>query len=178
MLDTPGELFGYVRKQQPWADPKVVKVVGTCFSCRQYFSISLFETLDFTFAHNCTVFYFCQEKAIVEEAAPPKPSEEEFNPFLVFPLPEENFKVMSDMKAISYVFYLVVLFLFIHLLFVGGEHCNELTAFRCQNFCDFFNLIIVLIYRFDDTNPEAEKKEYIDHIKEIVGWMGWEPFKA
>ncbi|XP_010320759.1 glutamine--tRNA ligase isoform X2 [Solanum lycopersicum] len=30
---------------------------------------------------------------------------------------------------------------------------------------------------FDDTNPEAEKKEYIDHIKEIVGWMGWEPFK-
>ncbi|KAF6160795.1 hypothetical protein GIB67_035996 [Kingdonia uniflora] len=31
--------------------------------------------------------------------------------------------------------------------------------------------------RFDDTNPEAEKKEYIDHIKEIVEWMGWKPFK-
>nr|GEW77335.1 glutamine--tRNA ligase-like [Tanacetum cinerariifolium] len=31
--------------------------------------------------------------------------------------------------------------------------------------------------RFDDTNPEAEKKEYIDHIEEIVGWMGWKPFK-
>ena len=27
--------------------------------------------------------------------------------------------------------------------------------------------------RFDDTNPEAESKEYIDHIKEIVSWMGW-----
>ena len=31
------------------------------------------------------------------------------------------------------------------------------------------------ILRFDDTNPEAEKKEYIDHIQEIVAWMGWSP---
>ncbi|OEL25456.1 Glutamine--tRNA ligase [Dichanthelium oligosanthes] len=31
---------------------------------------------------------------------------------------------------------------------------------------------------FDDTNPEAEKKEYIDHIQEIVHWMGWEPYKV
>jgi glutaminyl-tRNA synthetase len=27
--------------------------------------------------------------------------------------------------------------------------------------------------RFDDTNPEAESTEYIEHIKEIVSWMGW-----
>ncbi|KAH0893518.1 hypothetical protein HID58_055947, partial [Brassica napus] len=31
--------------------------------------------------------------------------------------------------------------------------------------------------RYDDTNPEAEKKEYINHIEEIVNWMGWAPFK-
>ncbi|KRH54694.1 hypothetical protein GLYMA_06G203400v4 [Glycine max] len=31
--------------------------------------------------------------------------------------------------------------------------------------------------RYDDTNPEAEKKEYIDHIEESVQWMGWKPFK-
>ena len=33
-------------------------------------------------------------------------------------------------------------------------------------------------FRYDDTNPEAEKKEYIDHIEEIVKWMGWEPFQV
>ncbi|KAG0462950.1 hypothetical protein HPP92_021426 [Vanilla planifolia] len=32
--------------------------------------------------------------------------------------------------------------------------------------------------RYDDTNPEAEKKEYIDHIQEIVQWLGWKPFKT
>jgi hypothetical protein len=44
-------------------------------------------------------------------------------------------------------------------------------------------LLLTLIYhlytfRYDDTNPEAEKKEYIDHIEEIVEWMGWKPFKV
>ena len=34
------------------------------------------------------------------------------------------------------------------------------------------------VLRFDDTNPEAEKQEYIDHIMEIVSWLGWEPFKV
>jgi glutaminyl-tRNA synthetase len=32
--------------------------------------------------------------------------------------------------------------------------------------------------RFDDTNPEAEKQEYIDHILEIVSWLGWKPSKV
>ena len=32
--------------------------------------------------------------------------------------------------------------------------------------------------RYDDTNPEAEKQEYIDHIQEIVQWLGWKPFKV
>ena len=32
--------------------------------------------------------------------------------------------------------------------------------------------------RFDDTNPEAEKQEYIDHIQDIVSWLGYKPYKA
>ncbi|PPD88791.1 hypothetical protein GOBAR_DD14274 [Gossypium barbadense] len=39
------------------------------------------------------------------------------------------------------------------------------------------NCFFVLSSKYDDTNPEAEKKEYINHIEEIVQWMGWEPFK-
>jgi len=29
--------------------------------------------------------------------------------------------------------------------------------------------------RYDDTNPTAEKEEYIAHIRDIVDWMGWRP---
>ena len=32
--------------------------------------------------------------------------------------------------------------------------------------------------RFDDTNPCKENNEFIDHIKEIVSWLGFTPFKT
>ena len=32
--------------------------------------------------------------------------------------------------------------------------------------------------RFDDTNPEAEKQEYIDHIQDIIAWLGYKPYKV
>lgn len=32
--------------------------------------------------------------------------------------------------------------------------------------------------RFDDTNPCKENNEFIDHIKEIVNWLGFTPFKT
>ena len=29
--------------------------------------------------------------------------------------------------------------------------------------------------RYDDTNPEAEEKEFFDGIKEMVEWLGFKP---
>jgi glutaminyl-tRNA synthetase len=34
------------------------------------------------------------------------------------------------------------------------------------------------IFRYDDTNPEAESKEYIDSLREDVDWLGWNPLKT
>ncbi len=34
------------------------------------------------------------------------------------------------------------------------------------------------IFRYDDTNPEAESKEYIDSLREDVDWMGWKPVRV
>jgi glutaminyl-tRNA synthetase len=34
------------------------------------------------------------------------------------------------------------------------------------------------IFRYDDTNPDAETKEYIDNMAENVAWMGWKPCKT
>ena len=31
-------------------------------------------------------------------------------------------------------------------------------------------------FRYDDTNPEAESKEYIQSLREDVEWLGWKPF--
>jgi glutaminyl-tRNA synthetase len=32
--------------------------------------------------------------------------------------------------------------------------------------------------RFDDTNPEAEEEEYFTAIEEMVGWLGFKPYKV
>ena len=32
--------------------------------------------------------------------------------------------------------------------------------------------------RFDDTNPCKEDTEYIEHIQDIVNWLGYKPFKT
>ncbi|KAA8529139.1 hypothetical protein F0562_034062 [Nyssa sinensis] len=90
-----GELFAHVRKRRPWADPKIVK---------QLIDAKLFELLsERTAADNEKPIKKKEENPVkVEvqttamEAPLPKPSEEELNPFSIFPSPEENFKVHTE----------------------------------------------------------------------------------
>ncbi|KAL0396773.1 UNVERIFIED_CONTAM: Glutamine--tRNA ligase, cytoplasmic [Sesamum calycinum] len=184
-----GELFGYVRKKQPWADPKIVK---------QIIDTKLYALLgERTAADNEKPVKKKKEKpakaeAIVEETAPAKLSEEEINPFSIFPSPEQNFKVhteiyFSDRPVLRACNSKEILDK--HLKVTEGKvftrfppepngylHIGHAKAM----FVDFGLAKErggCCYLRYDDTNPEAEKKEYIDHIEEIVGWMGWEPFK-
>ncbi|KAL7132478.1 hypothetical protein ABFS83_12G076300 [Erythranthe nasuta] len=184
-----GEIFGQIRKKQPWADPKIVK---------QTVDAELYSLLgERTAADNEKPTKKKKEKpkpedkAIVEEAAPVP--EEEINPFSIFPSPEQNLKVVhteiyfSDRPVLRASNSRELLNK--HLKVTDGKvltrfppepngylHIGHAKAM-------FVNFGLAkerggcCYLRYDDTNPEAEKKEYIDHIEEIVGWMGWAPFK-
>ncbi|KAF3431890.1 hypothetical protein FNV43_RR26626 [Rhamnella rubrinervis] len=182
-----GDLFAHVRKKHPWADPKIVK---------QLIDAKLFELLgERTAADNEKVPKKKKEKpAKVEEkpVATPEQPPEDINPFVIFPQPEENFKVHTE------VFYSDGSILRCcnkkellekHLKLTGGK---VLTRFPPEpnGYLHIGHAKAMFIdfglakdrgggcyLRYDDTNPQAEKKEYIDHIEEIVKWMGWEPFK-
>ena len=59
----------------------------------------------------------------------------------------------------------------------GYLHIGHAKAIR-------FNFTVAAEYggetylRFDDTNPCKENNEYIDHIHDIVGWLGYKPHKT
>ncbi|KAF9593838.1 hypothetical protein IFM89_025623 [Coptis chinensis] len=187
---TEGELFAQVRKILPWADTKTVK---------EEILRKLYELVGERTAAD-------DEKPIKQKKKPAKaevqakvvdvptavPSEEELNPFLIFPKPEENLKVhtevfFSDRPVLRVCNTKEMLDK--HLKATGGrvfsrfppEPNGYLHIGHAKALFVSFGLAKerdgCCYLRFDDTNPEAEKKEYIDHIKEIVQWMGWEPFK-
>ncbi|XP_059658809.1 glutamine--tRNA ligase, cytoplasmic-like, partial [Cornus florida] len=183
-----GELFARVRKRQPWADPKIVK---------QLIDAKLYALLGERTAADDEKPIKKKKEKLVKDQTPvvdtlQKPSEEELNPFLIFPSPEENFKVhteifFSDRPVLRACNSREILEK--HLNVTGGKvftrfppepngylHIGHAKAM----FVDFGLAKErggCCYLRYDDTNPEAEKKEYIDHIEEIVRWMGWEPFK-
>ncbi|XP_028757910.1 glutamine--tRNA ligase-like [Neltuma alba] len=207
-----GELLGHVRKRHPWADAKVVK---------QVMDAKLYELLgERTAADDEKPVKKKKEKPAKVDAkaadvpVPEKPSEEDVNPFLIFPNPEENFKVHTEvpfsngsilrccntkeildkhLKAKKEILDKHLMdrkeLLEKHLKAKGG---SVLTRFPPEpnGYLHIGHAKAMFIdfglakdrgggcyLRYDDTNPEAEKKEYIDHIEEIVRWMGWEPLK-
>ncbi|KAG5236897.1 glutamine--tRNA ligase [Salix suchowensis] len=184
-----GDLFGLVRKRLPWADPKTVK---------KLIDANLYELLGGrTAADNEKALKQKKEKsAKVKDikAADDNPSQpsEDLNPFLIFPNPEENFKVhteifFSDRPVLRCCNTKEVLDK--HLKRTSGkvytrfppEPNGYLHIGHAKAMFVSFGLAKerrgCCYLRYDDTNPEAEKKEYIDHIEEIVEWMGWKPFK-
>ncbi|KAG7981084.1 hypothetical protein I3843_05G214200 [Carya illinoinensis] len=185
-----GELLGHVRKRHPWADPKSVK---------QFVDAKFYDLLgERTAADNEKTSKKKKDKPAEVEVktvavvTPEQQSEEELNPFLIFPRPQENFKVhtevfFSDGSVLRCCNTKELLEK--HLNATGGK---VLTRFPPEPngylhighakamFIDFGlakDRSGGCYLRYDDTNPQAEKKEYINHIEEIVHWIGWEPLK-
>ncbi|KAG1366261.1 glutamine--tRNA ligase [Cocos nucifera] len=186
-----GNLYGQVRKRHPWVDAKIVKEV---------IDEKLHGILgERTAADDKKPLKKKKEKPVnVDDGkndvvTSDPPSEEDDNPFSIFPQPEENSKVHTEIffsNGATWRARNTKELLERHLKATGGK---VLTRFPPEPngylhighakamFIDFGlakerNGSCYL--RFDDTNPEAEKREYIDHIQEIVQWMGWQPFKV
>ncbi|KAJ6982156.1 glutamine--tRNA ligase [Populus alba x Populus x berolinensis] len=196
-----GDLFGHVRKRLPWADPKIVKKLideklyellgGRTAADNEKPSKQKKER---------------PAKVEDKKVADDKPVQppEDLNPFLIFPNPRKisryvhteiffsdrpvlqccNTKEVLDkhLKRTSRKVYtrfplsqmdIYTLVMPRQCLLALASQRNEVDAATLGEdlTCHVYS------FRYDDTNPEAEKKEYIDHIEEIVEWMGWKPFK-
>ncbi|KAL6311605.1 hypothetical protein AAG906_039101 [Vitis piasezkii] len=159
-----GDLFGHVRKRQPWADPKIVK---------QLIDAKLYELLGARTAADDEKPSKRRRRSLLKiklllwrllQHSQLKKNLIHFN----IPQPEENFKVPNSLtfKSDRWKSFYTLPPEPNGYLHIGHA---KLWPGKERGGCCYL--------RFDDTNPEAEKKEYIDHIEEIVQWMGWEPFK-
>ncbi|XP_019085766.1 PREDICTED: glutamine--tRNA ligase, cytoplasmic-like isoform X1 [Camelina sativa] len=188
-----GEYIGHVLRYLPWADPSTVKTV---------IEAKMFELLGpRTAADNVKPprveevspgFLSFSMYLLLSVASP---SEYELNPYSRFPQPGKNFlahtKVLFSDGSVLRCKNTKEL-LHKHLKVTGGKVYTRFP-FEPNGYWSFINLLYFqamfanfglaknrggcCYLRYDDTNPEAEKKEHINHIEEIVKWMGWEPFK-
>ncbi|KAI5063130.1 hypothetical protein GOP47_0021677 [Adiantum capillus-veneris] len=187
-----GLLLGKVRKELPWADGKSVKEEMD----------TLMRSLlgERTEEDDAKPVKKKKEKApkvadgaVTPSAQSPQTKPEAINPFSDFPDPQKNIQVHQEIffsdgniwrpKNTSEK-------LERHLQFTGGcvytrfppEPNGYLHIGHAKALFVNFGLAKERVgkcyLRYDDTNPEAEKQEYIDHIREIVDWMGWKPFKV
>eukprot|EP00245_Coleochaete_scutata_P005904 TRINITY_DN19893_c0_g1_i1.p1 TRINITY_DN19893_c0_g1~~TRINITY_DN19893_c0_g1_i1.p1 ORF type:complete len:798 (-),score=199.54 TRINITY_DN19893_c0_g1_i1:276-2669(-) len=180
-----GTLLGHVRAVQPWADGKVA---------REELDAQLKELLGERKPEDDEKpgKKKKEKKPKAEEVVKEETTVEESNPYAIFPKPQDNIQVhttvyFSDRPPMMPANSREKLER--HLAHTGGRvwtrfppepngflhigHAKAMTV----DFGFAENAGGDCYLRYDDTNPEAEKKEYIDHIQEIVGWLGWKPFK-
>nr|XP_018674787.1 PREDICTED: glutamine--tRNA ligase-like isoform X1 [Musa acuminata subsp. malaccensis] len=190
-----GNLCGQVRKQQPWANAKIVKEV---------IDEKLHRILGERTAEDDKKPLKKQQQKIVKieeqtdgAITPVLTLEEEVNPFLIFPEPAENYKVHTEIffsNGDIWRAHNTKEKLERHLKVTGGRvftrfppepngylHIGHAKLYLQALFINF-GLAEErggsCYLRFDDTNPDVEKREYIDHIQENIQWMGWQPFKV
>ncbi|KAJ7529861.1 hypothetical protein O6H91_15G069300 [Diphasiastrum complanatum] len=180
-----GGLLGQVRELQPWADGKIVK-----------------EEMDTQLKKILGERLPEDEEKLVKKKKEKKPKAEETkaaadtpkmdsdkitpedsNPFAIFPKPQENITVHTEIFFSDGSIWRPRNSrekLQKHLYATGGKVFTRFPpepngylhvghAKETGGYC---------YLRYDDTNPDAEKLEYIEHIQEIIGWMGWKPFKV
>lgn len=186
-----GNLCGQVRKHHPWADAKIVKEVID----EKLRGILGERTAD---DDKKPLKKKKEKPAKVEkqksDAIASTPTlEEEVNPYLIFPEPAENYKVHTEIffsNGDIWRAHNTKEILERHLKVTGGKVFTRFPP-EPNGYLHIGHAKAMFIdfglakerggscyLRFDDTNPEAEKKEYIEHIQEIVQWMGWQPFKV
>ncbi|KAH7440393.1 hypothetical protein KP509_04G104900 [Ceratopteris richardii] len=185
-----GILLGKVRKELPWADGKTVK---------EEMDTQLRNLLgEKTEKDDEKPIKKKKEKAPKSTDADlttqtPSVTQEVSNPFSDFPDPQKNIQVHQEIFFSDGTIWRpknTAEKLEKHLQFTGRsvytrfppEPNGYLHIGHAKAMFVSFGLAKerggYCYLRYDDTNPEAEKQEYIDHIQEIVDWMGWKPFKV
>uniref|UniRef100_A0A7S0NAU1 glutamine--tRNA ligase n=1 Tax=Pyramimonas obovata TaxID=1411642 RepID=A0A7S0NAU1_9CHLO len=133
-----------------------------------------------------------KEEKPKEAKKAPEPEGPPPDPYKIFPAPDENNKVHTEIHFSDGDIWRPAntpAKLEEHLKATGGKvwtrfppepngylHIGHAKAMNVDfGFAKEYGGVCYL--RYDDTNPAAESMEYIDHIQEIVKWMGWEPWK-
>ncbi|KAJ1461346.1 tRNA synthetases class I, catalytic domain-containing protein [Pelagophyceae sp. CCMP2097] len=64
---------------------------------------------------------------------------------------------------------------YLHIGHAKSMNMNFHLAFERLEAAGVTGALRETVFRFDDTNPEAESKEFVESLRRDVEWMGWQP---
>ena len=67
---------------------------------------------------------------------------------------------------------------YLHLGHAKSMNMNFSLAFERLGAAGVAEPVRETVFRYDDTNPEAETKEFIDSLRTDVAWLGWAPVRT